>query len=223
MDATHAAIDSLAAVDVQGTLASKPAAGIRGRWYATTDTLKQLFREDGSAWREVPLLESAHAYAGLITFSNGLAIADAKDVTIGTTTGTKIGQATSKIGFFGASPVVVPAANGELIGALVALGLITGGGAWTLSTGTGGGLTVGSGGITFTNSAPVNMADGGNIALGTTTGTKIGTTTSQKLGFWGTAPVVKGAVTGSRGGNAALASLLTYLASLGFLTDNSTA
>lgn len=38
-----------------------------------------------------------------------------------------------------------------------------------------------------------------------------------------TAPVSPPSVTGSRGGNAALASLLTVLASLGLITDNTTA
>ena len=43
------------------------------------------------------------------------------------------------------------------------------------------------------------------------------------VGFYGTAPAAKPTVTGSRGGNAALASLLAALAGLGLLTDSSTA
>ncbi|MDP3554820.1 hypothetical protein [Methylocystis sp.] len=43
------------------------------------------------------------------------------------------------------------------------------------------------------------------------------------VGFNGTTPIAKPAVTGSRGGNAALASLLTALASYGLLTDSTTA
>ena len=43
------------------------------------------------------------------------------------------------------------------------------------------------------------------------------------IGFNGTAPVAKPAITGSRGGNAALASLLTQLASTGLITDSTTA
>lgn len=43
------------------------------------------------------------------------------------------------------------------------------------------------------------------------------------LGFFGTAPIVKPAPTGSRGGNAALASLLTALANLGLITDSTSA
>lgn len=48
----------------------------------------------------------------------------------------------------------------------------------------------------------------------------IGSTT---IGFYGATPVAKPTVSGSRGGNAALASLLTALASQGLVTDSSTA
>lgn len=44
-----------------------------------------------------------------------------------------------------------------------------------------------------------------------------------KIGFFAATPVVKPTVTGSRGGNAALADLLTDLAGLGLITDSSTA
>jgi hypothetical protein len=44
-----------------------------------------------------------------------------------------------------------------------------------------------------------------------------------KIGFNGTAPAAKPTVSGSRGGNAALASLLTALAGLGLITDSSIA
>lgn len=43
------------------------------------------------------------------------------------------------------------------------------------------------------------------------------------IGFLGTAPVAKPTVTGSRGGNAALADLLTKLAAFGLITDGSSA
>lgn len=45
----------------------------------------------------------------------------------------------------------------------------------------------------------------------------------SNVGFYGTAPAAKGTVTGSRGGNAALASLLTALVNIGLITDSSTA
>lgn len=44
-----------------------------------------------------------------------------------------------------------------------------------------------------------------------------------QVGFNNTAPIAKPAVTGSRGGNAALASLLTALAAYGLITDSTTA
>jgi hypothetical protein len=47
--------------------------------------------------------------------------------------------------------------------------------------------------------------------------------TNGNIGFFGTAPVAKPTVTGSRGGNAALASLLTGLAAYGLVLDSSTA
>jgi hypothetical protein len=44
---------------------------------------------------------------------------------------------------------------------------------------------------------------------------------NARLGFFGSSAVAKPTVTGSRGGNAALASALTALASLGLITDSS--
>lgn len=45
----------------------------------------------------------------------------------------------------------------------------------------------------------------------------------QPLGFYGTTPVAKPTVTGSRGGNAALTSLLAALSSTGLINNNTTA
>jgi hypothetical protein len=64
------------------------------------------------------------------------------------------------------------------------------------------------------------------IAITRSTGTVQVNTAFQhsgsSLGFYGTTAISKPTVTGSRGGNAALASLLTTLANLGLLTDSST-
>ncbi len=49
------------------------------------------------------------------------------------------------------------------------------------------------------------------------------TTLAGDVGFCGAAATSRQTVTGSRGGNAALASLLTALATLGLITDNSSA
>lgn len=43
------------------------------------------------------------------------------------------------------------------------------------------------------------------------------------VGFYGATPVAKPTVTGAKGANAALASLLTALVSLGLITDSTTA
>lgn len=47
-------------------------------------------------------------------------------------------------------------------------------------------------------------------------------TTSAALSFFGATPTTKPVVTGSKGGNAALASLITALATLGLITDSTT-
>jgi hypothetical protein len=55
---------------------------------------------------------------------------------------------------------------------------------------------------------------------GTTT---LGTTShTGNIGFNGTSPISKPTVTGAKGGNAALTSLLTALASYGLIVDSST-
>lgn len=69
----------------------------------------------------------------------------------------------------------------------------------------------------------LRMVDAKNIEFATGTGSKLGTTTSQKLAFWGATPIARPTVTGSRGGNAAVANLLTQLAAAGLITDSTTA
>lgn len=96
-------------------------------------------------------------------------------------------------------------------GAKLEFGTIPAGGSVTLTNR----LTIDENGLTLT--------DAHNIITGTTTGMKIGTGTTQKLGFWNATPVVQPTVTGSRAGNAALASLLTALASEGLIVDSSSA
>lgn len=68
-----------------------------------------------------------------------------------------------------------------------------------------------------------------NLLLATRSGTTIASATiaatsislSGQCGFQGTSPIAKPTVTGSRGANAALASLLTALANYGLITDSS--
>lgn len=61
------------------------------------------------------------------------------------------------------------------------------------------------------------------INLGTTAATsvKIGRT-GQSLGFYGTTPITKITVSGAKGGNVALANLLTALVNLGLIADTTT-
>jgi len=59
----------------------------------------------------------------------------------------------------------------------------------------------------------------GDVIVLSSGGTKI----LGNIGFYNTTPIAKQTVTGSRGGNAALASLLTALASHGLITNSSTA
>lgn len=56
-----------------------------------------------------------------------------------------------------------------------------------------------------------------------TGGTLIESSGSGRLGFLGTTPIAKQTITGAKGSNAALGSLLTALAALGLITDSSSA
>lgn len=85
---------------------------------------------------------------------------------------------------------------------------------------TAGGLTVSAGGAnitgTITNTGGLSVASGGASITGTVV-------LNGNLGFYNSAAVAKQTVSGSRGGNAALASLLTALATVGLVTDSSSA
>ena len=60
------------------------------------------------------------------------------------------------------------------------------------------------------------------VTVASTGAVIVGGAGSPTMGFFGATGTAKPAVTGSRGANAALASLLTTLANLGLLTDSST-
>lgn len=68
--------------------------------------------------------------------------------------------------------------------------------------------------ITFRDNNTVNCLGGG---------TKFGGAVTDKISFYGATPIVKPTVSGAKGSNAALASLLTKLASLGIIIDTTTA
>lgn len=133
---------------------------------------------------------------------------DATNIVVGSTTGTKIGTATTqKLGFFNATPIVQPAAATDIKAALVNLGL--------LATGASP-LDLGSAAL---SSGTFTVADGSDVVVGSTTGTKFGTATTQKMGWYNATPVVQqtqGAITnsvtsgGSTGVIADFADLTTY-------------
>lgn len=84
MQAIANALDNAAIDLAEGTLAARPAASIRGRWYYATDT-GQLFRDSGSTWRQVNVtadlitaLEIAPATITNTEISASAAIAESK-------------------------------------------------------------------------------------------------------------------------------------------------
>lgn len=103
---------------------------------------------------------------GSIEFTNS------GNMVFNTTTGTKIGTATTqKLAFYNSTPIVQPANTVALNDVLVNLGLRA------------------SGGVSnFTTNIDISTKD---IVTDTTTGTKIGTGTTQKLGFFNATPVVR--------------------------------
>jgi hypothetical protein len=65
---------------------------------------------------------------------------------------------------------------------------------------------------------------GFNLVVASDTGLRIGGATTEKIGFYGVAtPVAKQTVSGAKGANAALGSLMTALAALGLVVDSTTA
>lgn len=58
---------------------------------------------------------------------------------------------------------------------------------------------------------------------GNTSGVKVGLVTTQTLGFYGAVGTAKPTITGARDDGTALLSLLTALADMGLLVDNTTA
>lgn len=81
----------------------------------------------------------------------------------------------------------------------------------------------------FINVTPVLLPasfainEGSSVVFGTNTGGRLGSAANQKIGFWGATPVIQQTVTGSRGGNAALADLMSKLATIGIFVDGTSA
>ena len=109
------------------------------------------------------------------------------NLVLGTTTGTKIGTATTqKLSFYNSTPIVQPLATTDLGTVLSNLGLRASGTAYPITTSGAvsftGGLTISTTGLTITDV---------NVILSATTGTKFGTATTQKLSFWNATPIVQ--------------------------------
>lgn len=76
--------------------------------------------------------------------------------------------------------------------------------------------------VDSTGAASASIGLGSTLILSASSGIMVGLGGAE-LAFYGLTPgVTKGAVAGSRGGNAALANLLSYLANRGLLTDSTT-
>lgn len=125
LDDSHYVLETLAVKYDQGAgTGSRPAADADEEgsfWYDTTnDALSYC---DGAEWINVMLV-------GKTIDGGNLILADARNIEVDTTTGTKIGTATNqKIGFFNATPIVQPASTVSTRDALINLGLLqTGGG-----------------------------------------------------------------------------------------------
>lgn len=74
---------------------------------------------------------------------------------------------------------------------------------------------------TLEGGTTLTCMDNNTFSFTGTGGTKIGLDATQKMEFYGATPIVRPTVTGSKGANAALTSLLTQLAAIGLIVDSS--
>jgi hypothetical protein len=129
--------------------------------------------------------------------STGIQPADGTNVIVGSTTGTKIGTATTqKLAFYNSTPIVQPSANA--LTALSNLGLIASPTLTSANVGLGNventalSTWAGSSNLTTLGALAGDLTiSTHNIITDGTTGTKIGTATTQKLGFYNSTPVVQ--------------------------------
>lgn len=134
-------------------------------------------------------------FTGTVTTA-ALTVGDGSNLVVGSTTGTKIGTATTqKLGFYNSAPVVQQ--TGNIITALSTLGLITSGtiteaNVTNLTTDLAAKAPLASPTFTGTvTTAAISIGDASNIAIGTSAGTKIGTATSQKIAFFNSSPITQ--------------------------------
>ncbi len=110
---------------------------------------------------------------------------------------------------------ITPAINPDLISASAQYRVTSGN--WKLRAATDQGYELTDGAGTTTNATLVNRS-GGGAKLNVTNGLVI----NGNIGFNNSAFIAKPTITGSKGGNAALTSLLTALANYGLITDSTT-
>lgn len=75
---------------------------------------------------------------------------------------------------------------------------------------------------TIEGGTTLTFMDGNTISFTGANGTRIGLDGTQKMGFYGATPIIRPSVTGAKGGNAALTSLIAQLVALGIITDSTT-
>jgi hypothetical protein len=134
-------------------------------------------------------LSLAQTWTAQQTFGSGSGITlnDGINITLLTTTGSKIGTATTqKLGFWNATPIVQPASTTDLRQLLINVGFLASGGATPLDLNGGAFTTTGNSSL-----GQITIADAKNVILNTTTGTKWGTGTTQKQGWYNATPVVQ--------------------------------
>lgn len=126
------------------------------------------------------------------------------------------------------SNIVADSSNGVTINAYASMtlnaGVTTTTGIMTISTSSGG-LRIESGAGAYmrgTTSVSLAVNDAG-YQFAIIEGTPIGSGNGAKLGFFGLTPVAKATISGAKGSNAALGSLLTALHNMGLVTDSTTA
>lgn len=78
MDGSFATLDDLVAIDMQGLLSARPAAGVRGRYYWATDGGGSLSRDTGTAWVAV----GAATYGAPGTSAVGHAVAEGTSASV---------------------------------------------------------------------------------------------------------------------------------------------
>ena len=124
------------------------------------------------------------------------------------------------VGLTGAAGVTLTDTSGIFSGGIILTSDNTSTGIQILTTASGGRILLDSSlyDIQLSAASNITLDSGTLVILSGTTGVQI----NSDVGFFGTTPVAQPTITGSRGGNAALASLLTALADYGLIIDSST-